>query len=330
MKTPPDDILLDIFDVYTSIHGLDQSPVKLLRISKHVRELVRAASHLWSSVRIYLHSESERQSVVLPTGLEAYLGLSERVADKLALLDITISCPAFVPMTGGRRGRSWMKMEYPVETCLQEVVNILRSPTMAGGPRRRLERWRSLAIFSDAPEHTVGPCDFICLTVPYLPYIPVNESVLLNLEVLECRNVSIIIELTAPKLRRLILNTSMGISGLNMPHLQELILGGDNLVLQSSCRRVPSLTTLEVFQSRFKELKITAKDPYVFQPRLPDQLDQVTHEDSDLNNNNYYLAQELLRIVDSRGGTLQVLEDKYIEDGASVREAASRKTRRFL
>ncbi|KAG8811899.1 hypothetical protein FRC17_002291 [Serendipita sp. 399] len=174
MKALPDDVLLDIFEVYTNTHGLDQSPVKLLRISKHIRELVTAASHLWSSVRVYLHSESQSQSVVLPTGLEAYLGLSERVEDKLALLDITISCPALVPMTSGRPGRSWMKMKYPVKTCLQEVMTMLRSPTMAGGPRRRLERWRSLIIFSDVPEQTVGLNDFVCLIVPYLPYIPAN------------------------------------------------------------------------------------------------------------------------------------------------------------
>ncbi|KAG8824022.1 hypothetical protein FRC17_009194 [Serendipita sp. 399] len=330
MKTLPDDVLLEIFDVYTSIYGLDQSPVKLLRISKHVRELVMATSHLWSSVRISLYSAQERESLLSSTGLEAYLAISERVAYPIVLLDITISYPTGherAPMTDSsvpEVDRSAFPHLEALE-CRNGIINIGESTAPKLGYFTVKHGW--LFFSRKMPQ--------LChLTIEKAggSHFELNWTLTPNLATLEVfdgvwrfpRSNSAFHRLSTIILHSEV--TREQFTGLGQFDASSPL---DTLTVYDL---QPSKITSYLHDTplfRFKTLKITAKDARLFQSLTSDPPNSPSPNNPD-DDSDYDLAQELLRIVDSRGGILQVLEEKYIEDGASVREAASRKIRRFL
>ncbi|KAG8806181.1 hypothetical protein FRC17_005139, partial [Serendipita sp. 399] len=97
MITLPDELLAQIFSIYTDFHGLYHSPANLLRINRRIHNVAISTYSLWSSIKIYLYSAQEIQQALASTGLEAYLQRSEQLPHKTVPLDISISWPLLDP-----------------------------------------------------------------------------------------------------------------------------------------------------------------------------------------------------------------------------------------
>ncbi|KAG8818977.1 hypothetical protein FRC19_010204 [Serendipita sp. 401] len=254
MTTIPDDIFLEIFSIYTSYHGLYQSPANLLRISKRIHALVVASSPLWSSIKIYMHSASEVQQAMASTGLEAYLQRSERVPGTSVPLDISISWPTSDPYDSmehemlytltclGSRRPPCHQMS-SLQVSFQKLMWTLggrpeNSPW--SGPYRQL-RWRSLKINSRAYQTL-----HISLMLP----VYTDRHSIPNLEMLECRGIKTTIASSiAPKLKHFSLRWTTGLTPLKMPKVERLTIEDDSeVVMLEWCRRLPNLKTIEVFQ----------------------------------------------------------------------------------
>ncbi|CAG7852008.1 SubName: Full=Uncharacterized protein {ECO:0000313/EMBL:CCA74610.1} [Serendipita indica DSM 11827] len=299
MDNVPDDILILVFEKFTSFFELDQSPTLLLPICRRWRNLILATPSLWASVKLRVTSMKDAKRVLAKAGqghgLEAYLrrsdpqlSTSQRMGDSFGVgLHIHLiwtsatkgltdeehlhtcnvsplspfACPSSICQLIPERQRLFIR--------LVEIVAGKYRPGFEG-KASRLARWESLRIAAGGIFSQIWPPSELHL----FPQTTLADRVVIpRLERL-CMVLSSGLEFKAPSLRHLELRGAWIPSTANLEGVETLLIVATTSRYSLEFPSLINVTTLKIqgdsvlVKAITREIRNPNFDQHAFLPRL--------------------------------------------------------------